>query len=144
EVVHAYAAAVPALVICGLIAAFQQQRHAPVAKDLVHPRPIDWARIGIVLFTLLAAIAANVAANLYFPEAPEKIPVVGLAAFLAIVAASPIREPAWALLPSAFKNTLFLLALVLAASLMPVEQLPPASWQTALGLGFVSAVFDNI
>ena len=27
---------------------------------------------------------------------------------------------------------------------MPVEKLPRASWQTALGLGFVSAVFDNI
>ena len=28
--------------------------------------------------------------------------------------------------------------------MMPVEALPAASWQTALGLGFVSAVFDNI
>jgi Na+/H+ antiporter NhaD/arsenite permease-like protein len=27
---------------------------------------------------------------------------------------------------------------------MPVESLPAASWQTAFGLGFVSAVFDNI
>ena len=27
---------------------------------------------------------------------------------------------------------------------MPVEKLPAASWQTALGLGFVSSVFDNI
>ncbi|MCK7502377.1 MAG: hypothetical protein MZW92_80315 [Comamonadaceae bacterium] len=34
--------------------------------------------------------------------------------------------------------------LVLCASMMPVEKLPLASWQTALGLGFVSAVFDNI
>jgi len=39
---------------------------------------------------------------------------------------------------------LFLLALVLSASLMPVERLPAPSWQSALGLGFVSAVFDNI
>ena len=28
--------------------------------------------------------------------------------------------------------------------MMPVEKLPAASWHTALGLGFVSAVFDNI
>ena len=28
--------------------------------------------------------------------------------------------------------------------MMPVEQLPPASAQVALGLGFVSAIFDNI
>ena len=27
---------------------------------------------------------------------------------------------------------------------MPVEKLPPASWQSALALGFVSSVFDNI
>jgi len=27
---------------------------------------------------------------------------------------------------------------------MPVEKLPALSWQTAFGLGFVSAVFDNI
>ena len=27
---------------------------------------------------------------------------------------------------------------------MPVEDLPPASWQSAFVLGFVSAVFDNI
>jgi Na+/H+ antiporter NhaD/arsenite permease-like protein len=27
---------------------------------------------------------------------------------------------------------------------MPVDELPPASWQTAFSLGFVSAVFDNI
>jgi Na+/H+ antiporter NhaD/arsenite permease-like protein len=40
--------------------------------------------------------------------------------------------------------TFCLLSLVLAASMMPVEKLPEASWQTAFGLGFLSAVFDNI
>ena len=39
---------------------------------------------------------------------------------------------------------MFLLSLVICASMMPVEKLPAASWQTAFGLGFVSAVFDNI
>jgi Na+/H+ antiporter NhaD/arsenite permease-like protein len=38
----------------------------------------------------------------------------------------------------------FLLALVTIASMMPVEKLPPASWQSTLSLGFISAVFDNI
>ena len=28
--------------------------------------------------------------------------------------------------------------------MMPVEELPAASWQTAFGLGFLSSVFDNI
>jgi len=144
EVLHAYAAAVPALVVCGVIAAFQQDAYAPIVKDAVKPLPVDWPRLGIVLFTLAAAIAANVVANVYFPLVPERVPVVGLAAFLAIVVASPLRAPSWALLPGAFKNSVFLLALVLCASMMPVEQLPSASWQSAFGLGFVSAVFDNI
>ncbi len=47
-------------------------------------------------------------------------------------------------MPEAFKGTIFLLALVTSASLMPVEKLPAASWQTAFGLGWISAVFDNI
>ena len=38
----------------------------------------------------------------------------------------------------------YLLSLVLAASMMPVQKLPDASWQVAMGLGFISAVFDNI
>jgi Na+/H+ antiporter NhaD/arsenite permease-like protein len=48
------------------------------------------------------------------------------------------------LIPEAFKGSLFLLALVTCASLMPVEQLPPPSWQSSLSLGFISSVFDNI
>ena len=55
-----------------------------------------------------------------------------------------VAPAGWSLLPEAFKGTIFLLALVTCASLMPVEKLPAASWQTAFGLGFVSAVFDNI
>jgi len=47
-------------------------------------------------------------------------------------------------MPETFKGTIFLLALVTCASLMPVEELPRAAWQTAFGLGFLSAVFDNI
>jgi hypothetical protein len=39
----------------------------------------------------------------------------------------------------ALRSAIFLLALVLSASLMPVETLPPASWPSALTLGFVSA-----
>ena len=37
-----------------------------------------------------------------------------------------------------------MLSLVLIASMMPVERLPNPSPETTLGLGFVSAVFDNI
>jgi Na+/H+ antiporter NhaD/arsenite permease-like protein len=42
------------------------------------------------------------------------------------------------------RGSAFLLALVFAASLMPVESLPRPSWTTTLALGFVSSIFDNI
>jgi hypothetical protein len=54
-----------------------------------------------------------------------------------------VRRPEWSLLPGALKGTIFLLALVTCASMMPVNRLPAASWQSAMSLGFISAVFDN-
>jgi len=64
--------------------------------------------------------------------------------WVALLAAARWRRPDWSVLPGALRGTVFLLCLVLAASLMPVQELPPASWHTTFGLGFVSAVFDNI
>jgi Na+/H+ antiporter NhaD/arsenite permease-like protein len=144
EVMDAYLAAVPALAVCGFVAAHQQQKFAPMVKEHLGELPLDWPRVGVVLFTLAAVIAANVTTNLRFPTLTERVPIVGLTACVAIFAASPVRRPAWRLLPGALKNSAFLLALVLSASMMPVEQLPAPSWPSALGLGFVSAVFDNI
>ena len=72
------------------------------------------------------------------------VPVIGLAVWIVILATAPLRRPDWEIMPETFKGTIFLLALVTNASLMPVEELPLASWQTALGLGFLSSVFDNI
>src|SRR5205085_7401495 len=53
-------------------------------------------------------------------------------------------RPDWSVMPETIKGSIFLLSLVTIASMMPVEKLPPASWPATLGLGFVSAVFDNI
>jgi hypothetical protein len=64
--------------------------------------------------------------------------------WVAIAVTAAWRRPEWSLLPGALKGSIFLLSLILCASLMPVEKLPAAAWQTAFGLGFVSAVFDNI
>jgi hypothetical protein len=93
---------------------------------------------------LIAALAINITTNLYFPELLGRVPVLGLSVWLVLFATAPVRRPDWSVLPETFKGTIFLIALVTAASMMPVEKLPAASWQTTLGLGFVSAVFDNI
>jgi hypothetical protein len=105
---------------------------------------VDWARVGIVAFILLTAIAVNVYVNVLHNDIADRFPFIGVAVVLAILASTPLRKPEWSLLPEATKGTIFLLALVTCASMMPVEKLPAASWQTAMGLGFISAVFDNI
>jgi Na+/H+ antiporter NhaD/arsenite permease-like protein len=144
DVLGAYVAAFTALAFFGVAAARQQHAYNPITKDSPPGLRVDWARLGIVAFILLVAIAANVTANLRFPNVLDHFPVIGAAVWVAIVLAVPVRKPQWSLLPEAFKGTIFLLSLVTIASMMPVEHLPVASWQTALGLGFVSAVFDNI
>ena len=143
-VLDAYVAAGVALLVCAVPAAIQQQRYAPIVKDASFEGRIDWARLAIVAVILLAAIGANVIANLYFPAALDHFPVIGAAVWVAILATALLRKPDWGLLSEALKGSIFLLALVMCASLMPVEELPSASWKTTFGLGFISAVFDNI
>jgi len=143
-VLDAYVAASVALVVCGIPAAMQQHRYSPIAKDAPPGIAVDWTRVGIVAFILVAAIVANVVCNVFYPALLDQFPVIGAAVWVAIFAAVPLRKPEWSLLPETFKGSIFLLSLVTIASMMPVEKLPPASWPSALGLGFVSAVFDNI
>ena len=143
-VIDAYIAAVAATLFFAYFAAKQQHAHAPIVKDAGARVRIDWTRVAIVAFILGAAIAANVTANLRFNHILDVFPVIGVAVWVAILLTAPIRQPDWKLLPGALKGSVFLLALVTAASVMPVEQLPPASWPTAFGLGFLSSVFDNI
>jgi len=143
-VLEAYVASLAALAVFGVPAALQQHRYSPIVKDVAPGVAIDWLRVLIVFLILSAAIAANVLANLYFPALLDVLPVIGLAVVVAILATSVLRRPDWEILPETFKGTTFLLALVTCASMMPVEKLPPASWPSTLGLGFISAVFDNI
>jgi Na+/H+ antiporter NhaD/arsenite permease-like protein len=143
-VLHAYAAAVVALFVCGIPASLQQHRHSPILRDAPGGIHVDWGRVLVVAATLAAAISVNVFVNVRHPELADSFPFIGVAVVLALLATAPVRKPEWSLLPESLKGTLFLLSLVTAATMMPVERLPAASWQTAFGLGFLSAVFDNI
>jgi Na+/H+ antiporter NhaD/arsenite permease-like protein len=144
SVVEAYVAVAFAIFIFGIPASIQQQRYSPIVKDAVAGARVDWSRVIIVFLILIAAILANVIANLHYRELLDQLPVIGLSVWAALLVLAVWRRPDWAVLPETFKGTVFLLSLVTSASLMPVETLPAAAWQTALGLGFVSAVFDNI
>jgi hypothetical protein len=143
-VVEAYVAVAVAIFIFGIPAAIKQQRYSPVMREVPAGIEVEWSRVAIVFAILIAAILSNVIANLRFPALLDQLPVIGLAVWAVILLTAPWKQPDWKVMPETFKGTIFLLALVTSASLMPVEKLPAASWQTALGLGFVSAVFDNI
>jgi len=143
-VLEAYVAAVVAMVIFGIPAALQQHRHSPIIKEAKVEGRVDWARVAIVLIILAAAIVTNVLINVHIPDTAGAFPFIGAAVWVAILVCTQWRKPDWKLLPEALKGSIFLLSLILCASMMPVEKLPTASWQTAFGLGFVSSVFDNI
>jgi hypothetical protein len=143
-VLPAYVAAAAALLVFGVPAARQQQHYSPIVKQPAKKLEIEWTRLVIVAAILLAAILSNVIANVRFPAVLGVVPVIGIAVWVVILATAPLRRPDWEIMPETAKGSIFLLALVVCASMMPVEKLPPASWPTTLGLGFVSAVFDNI
>ena len=144
SVLEAYVAAIVAFLIFAVPASLQQQRYSPIIKNVRKGIVIDWTRVFIVAAMLIVALGVNVATNLYFPQLLGRVPVLGLSIWLVLFATASVRRPDWSVLPETFRGTIFLIALVTAASMMPVENLPEASWQTTLGLGFVSAVFDNI
>ena len=144
SVLEAFIGSATALVVFGIPAAIQQHKHSPIL-DRVHQHVhVDWVRVGIVGMILVAALITNVTVNMYFAESAERFPFIGVAVWGAILVSVPARRPDWELVPEAFKGSVFLLSLVTAASLMPVESLPDATWIVAFALGIVSSVFDNI
>ncbi len=144
DVLHAYVGSVAAFFVFAIPAARAQQHYCAILKHDVGGIVIDWARVGIVVFLLLAAVGANVAAHIFAPDLLHAIPVIGLALWAGLLLAWPLRAPDWKAMPESIKGAAFLLSLVLAASLMPVDRLPLPSWESAFSLGFISAVFDNI
>jgi Na+/H+ antiporter NhaD/arsenite permease-like protein len=144
DVVEAYIPAAVATVTFGIPAALAQHKYMAITRNHPANHAIDWARVAIVLFILIAAIITNVTVNLKFAAIADHFPFLGAAVWAALLLAIPLRKPEWSLLPDAIKGSIFLLALVTCASMMPVEKLPPASWPGTLALGFISAAFDNI
>lgn len=144
QVIHAYVGSAAAMVVCGIPASILQQRYAPIMKLSPPQVRIDWMRLWIVGITLTCAALVNLLVNAHHAEVAERFPVIGgtVAAILAIT--FPIRRPNWSTLGRALLSSAFLLALVASASLMPVESLPSPTALSTLGLGVLSAVFDNI
>lgn len=133
NVIHAYIAAFAALAFFSVFASRQQHKYQPIQKDASPDIRIDWGRIGIVAMILLLTILTNV----FFD-----FPALGV--WIAILIGAFFRKTDWAEAKNSVSGSIFLISLVTCASLMPVDELPLASWQTAFSLGFISSVFDNI
>lgn len=132
-VLEAFWGSIGAFLIFAIVAARQQHKHHPIQKHDKKGIRINKAKLLIVLLILVGAILSN-----YLLD----FPAVGV--WIAILAGSVFQKTPWHEMKNAWRGTVFLMALVTMASLMPVEELPKASWFSSFSLGFVSAVFDNI
>jgi Na+/H+ antiporter NhaD/arsenite permease-like protein len=131
--VEAAIGAVVAIAFFGVFASAQQNKLQPLVRLDHAPPPVDKSRLLVVFLIIAGAIFTNI-----------KFDFPALGVWVAILLGALIRKPSWNVLPAAAHGTVFLVGLVTAASMMPVEHLPPATEWTTLGLGFVSAFFDNI
>ncbi|MCS6824303.1 MAG: hypothetical protein NZ529_08405 [Cytophagaceae bacterium] len=129
----AYIGSVVAIAISGVIASFQQDRYNRIQKDSTPGVVVKWNKIVVVLCILIGAITCNVLFD---------SPALGV--WIVIILASFFVQTNWKELKKAVPGTLFLVALVFSASLMPVQYLPAPSWQSTFTFGWISSVFDNI
>lgn len=132
KVIHAYIASAVAFIIFSLIAARQQHSyHTIILPD--HKPDINFSK----LFIVLLIITGTIVTNIYFD-----FPALGV--WIAILIGNLFKKADWKQLGPATAGSVFLLSLVIIASLMPVESLPEPSFLSTFGLGVLSSVFDNI
>ena len=130
---EAFIGAAVSIAFFGYFASAQQNGLQPLVKPDKKPPAVDKLQLMVVGLIITGAITANVKWDL---------PAAGV--WAAILIGTFISRANWKVVPHAAHGMLFLICLVTAASMMPVEDLPEPSEWSALGLGFVSAFFDNI
>ena len=62
----------------------QQQRFSPIQRNEGKHPPVDWVRVGIVAFILVAAVAVNVIVNLRFNAVSDPFPFLGATVWIAL------------------------------------------------------------
>ena len=133
NVLHAFIASIVAILFFGYFASKQQDKFHRIQKDAKRKVKIDFKKLLVVSLLLIGAIISNF---LY------DMPALGV--WIGLLVSMFFTKLPWGEIKGSIKGTIFLLCLVLSASMMPVETLPAASWKTAFSLGFISAIFDNI
>jgi Na+/H+ antiporter NhaD/arsenite permease-like protein len=133
HVLHAYIAAVASFACFAVVAALQQHKTQRIQEDPTRGYKIRTNKLILVLCILIGTILTNILFD--FPA---------LGVWVAILLGAIFVKTPWHEARIALPGSIFLLSLVTCASMMPVDELPEASWQSAFVLGFVSSVFDNI
>lgn len=133
KVLPAYIGSFGAFAFLSFIAAFQQNKYQKIIKMDKQHLPIKGERVFVIFLILVLTVLANWRFD--FPA---------LGVWIAILLGALFCKTPWGEIKHSWQGTVFLMALVMTASLMPVEKLPAASWISTLSLGFISAIFDNI
>ncbi|HIV15844.1 MAG TPA: citrate transporter [Candidatus Avisuccinivibrio pullicola] len=132
-IAQAFLPAAVATVIVAFFAARAQQRYAPALPTAADDIRVDKKALASVFLILICAILFN-----YFLEMP------GVGIWLAILVSFFFTKVRIGVVKTAYDSTVFLVALVFCAELVPIESVPDASILSTLVIGFVSAVFNNI
>lgn len=130
---HAFLPAIVAITIVAFFAARQQNKYAPLETEVVEDVKVDKKKLIVVGLILVGAIVFN-----YLLE----LPAIGI--WLAILIGMLITRINLKTAAESYDSTVFLVALVFCAELVPIESVPDASILSTMAIGFVSAVFNNI
>lgn len=130
---QAFLPATIALIVLSFFASRQQYKYTQdiyLASGYVH---VDKKRLTVVLGILVGAILFN-----YLFEFPA------LGIWIAILIGSIFIKINFHEAAKSYDSTVFLVALVFCAELVPIDSIPEASILSTMAIGFVSAVFNNI
>jgi Na+/H+ antiporter NhaD/arsenite permease-like protein len=83
EVLEAFIGSGVALVIFGIPAALKQQAYSPIQANATAGVHVDYPRLAVVAFILIAAVAVNITVNLKFNEVSDAFPFLGAAVAIA-------------------------------------------------------------
>lgn len=128
-----YGGSAVAFLIVALFASRQQDQYNRIIKDASIHSPVSPAKLFMVVLMLVATALANFLIDM---------PAAGL--WLIILLSSVWIKVPWKQFRESLGGAIFLLCLVMSASLLPVNELPAPTATTTMMLGFGSAIFDNI
>ncbi|NLK85728.1 MAG: citrate transporter [Aeromonadales bacterium] len=132
-IAQAFLPAIVAILFVAYFASKQQDKYSPIDFASAKDAHIDKKNLSIVVLILAGAISFN-----YLYEFPA------LGIWIAILLGSLITKINFKVVKSSIESTVFLVALVFCAELVPIESVPDASILSTLSIGFLSAVFNNI